>query len=288
MKVKLENLELKTLDKRGLRTLLDWAKKEGWNPGDNDFDVFWKTDPQGYYGFYFNKELIAAGAIISYNKEYGFMGLFIVDSNYRAQGIGRKLWYLRRDLLISRLNQGATIGMDGVVAMQPFYEKGGFKIAFTDERYEYTGRKESVNNAISVSNAKDIEDMVAYDIACFGYQRKQFLENWLVIPDSTSFKFSEKKQIKGYAVIRKVHSGYKIGPLFADNEHIAEELFKACLNSAEGKSVYLDIPVINTAAVELAKKYKGTYVFQCARMYYGDPPPMAIHKVFGITTIELG
>lgn len=284
----MEDLELKKLDKSGLRTLVGWAKNEGWNPGENDHDVFWKTDPDGYYGFYFNGELIAGGALISYGQVFGFMGLFIVRPDFRGQGIGKKLWYLRRDLLLGRLEQGATIGMDGVVEMQPFYEKGGFRIAFRDERYECIGQKRSISSAISPIEMEDLEKLIDYDLACFGFGRKEFLENWLMIPDSRCFKFSEKNSFNGYAVIRKVNAGFKIGPLFADNDDVAEELYKACLNSAIGAPVYLDIPVINSGAVDLVKKYKAKYIFECARMYYGDFPKMAVDKVYGITTFELG
>ncbi|WP_339923128.1 GNAT family N-acetyltransferase [uncultured Cyclobacterium sp.] len=132
--MKAEDFKLKKLDKEGLNTLVDWAATEGWNPGKYDFEVFWETDPDGYYGFFYEDKLIAGGAIISYNQEYGIMGLFIVRPDFREKGIGKKLWYLRRDLLIKRLHDGSLIGMDGVVAMQPFYEKGGFEIAFRDER----------------------------------------------------------------------------------------------------------------------------------------------------------
>jgi len=76
--------------------------------------------------------------------------------------------------------------------------------------------------------------------------------------------------------------------LFADNSTIAEELYKACLNSVVGKPLYLDIPVINSDAVALTQKYNTTYVFECARMYYGKAPNIEIDKVFGITTFELG
>lgn len=286
--INIENLDLKKLDKNGLKTLVSWAREEGWNPGDYDYDVFWKTDPDGYYGFYLENELIAGGAVISYDGEFGFMGLFIVHPDFRGQGIGKKLWYLRRDLLISRLKDGATIGMDGVVEMQPFYEKGGFNIAFRDERYECVGQKITNSNAISPVEKEDFEKLVDYDSKCFGYERKEFLKNWLVIPGSKSFKFSGKNKVNGYAVIREVNSGFKVGPIFADNDEVAEELYKACLNSAPGEFVYLDIPIINKGAVSLVKKYKAKYVFECARMYYGKEPKINVNKVYGITTFELG
>ena len=87
-----ENIELKKLGKSDLITLVNWAAIEGWNPGKNDVEVFWNTDPNGFYGFYYDDKLIAGGAIISYNNEFGFMGLFIVHKDFRNQGIGNKLW----------------------------------------------------------------------------------------------------------------------------------------------------------------------------------------------------
>ncbi|WP_107038006.1 GNAT family N-acetyltransferase [Brumimicrobium mesophilum] len=284
----INSFELKRLNKQGLSTLMQWALKEGWNPGENDIDAFWDADPDGFYGIYNENELIAGGAVISYNQEFGFMGLFIVHPDFRGKGIGNKLWYLRRDLLINRLNTGAPIGMDGVVAMQPFYEKGGFKKDFRDERYEFQGQKSSVSNKLSSIKSADIDTIMAYDLKRFGFPRTEFLKTWLTLPNSKGFKYVEKDLIKGYAVIRKVKSGYKIGPLFAENKEIAEEIFKACLNTVEGQSVYLDIPVINEEAVKLVKKYNGKYVFECARMYYGEVPKVDVGKVFGITTFELG
>ncbi len=95
------------------------------------------------------REMIGGGSIVSYNKEFGFMGFFIVKPDYRAHGIGKKLWYQRRDTLLSRLNKGASIGMDGVIAMQPFYKKGGFEISFRDERYENIGKEFKIDKNIS-------------------------------------------------------------------------------------------------------------------------------------------
>lgn len=283
-----DSLKLEKLDYNGLQTLIKWAENEGWNPGIYDAEAFWETDPDGYYGYHIDGELIAGGSIVSYNGEFGFMGLFIVKPEYRSSGIGRKLWHQRRDLLLSRLKKDASIGMDGVIAMQDFYRKGGFEIAFRDERYENIGSAFPISTNISEISDKDMEIIQEYDKQCFGYKRTKFLQIWLKMPNSRTFIYNDAGNLRGFVTIRKAVKGYKICPLFADNELIAEELYKFCLNSLIGEPVYIDIPVINRNAVNMVRKFNTKYVFECARMYYGKAPDLNIKKVFGLTTFELG
>jgi hypothetical protein len=172
--------------------------------------------------------------------------------------------------------------------MQEFYKKGGFKLAFRDERYERTGETFDVDPNISPVSEEDINNILNYDRECFGYERPQFMIPWLTQKQAKAFKYLQNDKLQGFAVLRKTRKGYKIGPLFADNAKIAEELYKACLDSAKDEEVYLDIPVVNKNAVDLISKYNATYVFECARMYYGNPPDIDISKVFGITSFELG
>lgn len=283
-----ENLKFEKLNKSGLDKLIGWAAAEGWNPGPYDGEVFWQTDPDGYYGYYHNGELIAGGSVVSYGGHFGFMGFFIVKPELRSKGIGRKLWMQRRDLLISRLKPGAPIGMDGVVEMQPFYNRGGFRIAFRDERYGRKGEKFAPDPQLSEIATTDFKAILKYDTECFGFSRPQFLKPWLSMPLSRSMKYVDNHQLKGFAVLRKAGEGYKIGPLFADDPLIAESLYKACLSAVPGEMIYLDIPVINDAAVKLVKKFGAEYAFECARMYRGSQPELPVHKIFGITTFELG
>ncbi len=286
--MKIDDLKLTQLNYKELEILISWAKEEGWDPGLNDAEIFWKTDPNGFYGYFNNQELIAGGAIVSYNGEFGFMGLFIVSPQYRQLGIGRKLWHQRRDKLLSRINKDASIGLDGVVAMQPFYNKGGFDIAFRDERHEKLGAKFTVDHHISNITESDTDDILKYDATCFGFSRPQFLIPWLKQPSGFSFKYSINSLTKGYAVMRKTWKGYKICPLFADDLFIAEELYKACLNEVPNELVYMDIPMNNKLSIDLARKYQTTYIFECARMYLNHIPSIPYEKIFGITTFELG
>jgi GNAT superfamily N-acetyltransferase len=270
------------------QTLVQWAALEGWNPGLQDAAVFWATDPEGYYGFFDQETLIGGGSVVSYNGAFGFMGFFIVHPDYRAKGLGRTLWQQRRDTLLARLQPNAAIGMDGVVAMQPFYQKGGFNIAYRDERYEKTGCAYPANPSVHAVTEKDWEAVSALDLACFGVRRTHFLKLWLEAGNAKAFQYTTKDNLLGFAVIRQCQTGYKIGPLFAENETVAASLYERCLSEAIGEPVFLDIPVCNQAAVHLIEQYKATYVFECARMYYGTPPKTAMEKVFGITSFELG
>lgn len=106
--------------------------------------------------------------------------------------------------------------------------------------------------------------------------------------DSVAYKYKDGKIVKGYGIIRKCKTGYKIGSLFAESYEVALELFKALSSFVPGKTIYLDIPEINKNAVKLAKKYKMKECFGCARMYLGKVPKFPYNKIFGITTFELG
>lgn len=141
---------------------------------------------------------------------------------------------------------------------------------------------------ISPIDEDDLSSILTYDKQCFGFARPQFMIPWLNLPDNKTFKYIKNNQIKGFAIVRKANIGYKICPLFADNENIAEELYKACLNSVIGEPLFLDIPSVNKGSLNLIKKHNAKYIFECARMYYGKAPNNEIDKVFGVTTFELG
>ncbi len=191
-------------------------------------------------------------------------------------------------MLLSRLRPGASIGMDGVVAMQPFYARGGFNVAFRDERYERPGAQFEIDSRVTSIEGGDMPAILLYDEQCFGFPRPQFMKPWLSRSGASSFKFTEQGEVKGFSVLRKAMDGYKIGPLFADTPLVAGELYKVCLNAAFEAPVSIDIPVVNADAVALVTQFGAEYVFECARMYYGHPPDIAVGKIYGITSFELG
>ena len=88
-------------------------------------------------------------------------------------------------------------------------------------------------------------------------------------------------------MIRPCRSGCKIGPLVADDRAAAEAVFAALVSNAGGE-VFLDVPQPNTEAVALAETHDLKPVFETARMYSGSIRDVALERVFGVTTFELG
>jgi len=116
-------------------TLVDWAAREGWNPGLHDAELFWANDPEAFIAAELGGELIGGGAITSYGGAYGFMGFFIMRPEFRGRGLGDRLWQARRERLRARLRPGASIGMDGVFDMQSYYARGGFVFSHRNLRF---------------------------------------------------------------------------------------------------------------------------------------------------------
>ena len=57
-------LTIRPMTRPELDTLVDWAADEGWNPGLNDADIFWDTDPDGFIAAERGGTLIGGGELV--------------------------------------------------------------------------------------------------------------------------------------------------------------------------------------------------------------------------------
>jgi hypothetical protein len=129
----------------------------------------------------------------------------------------------------------------------------------------------------------------AYDQPFFPAERGAFLQAWIAQRDAAALGWVDHGTLHGYGVIRRCREGWKIGPLFADTEAIAQALFASLRSHAgPGEPVFLDIPEPNASAVALVTRHGMRRVFETARMVTGVPPAVPMDRLYGITTFELG
>lgn len=277
---------IRTMTRREIELAVEWAALEGWNPGLRDAGCFYRTDPDGFLVGLLGNEPIAVISVVSYGDSFGFLGFYIVKPEYRGKGYGLAIWKSGMEKL-----EGRTVGLDGVVSRQEDYRKSGFEFAWNNMRFMGSGGGGfSIPSSVTPLSELPFDDVVRYDSRFFPEIRKSFLECWIEDRSGhTSLGYVEEGRLSGYGVLRNCRNGCKIGPLFADNPGIAETLFAALKSSIpESAQLYLDIPAINPAALELVKRHDMKVVFETARMYRGTAPHLPTDRIFGITTFELG
>lgn len=265
--------------------MVDWARKEGWNPGLYDANCFYAQDPKGFFVGLLDNKIISAVSAVRYDKTYGFMGLYIVKKGYRGKRYGIKIFQKAWDYLGKR-NKGG----DGVLENLDKYAKVGLKLAHYNTRYQGfgIGVKKIEPNLVNLKSY-DFEKVTQYDASVFGFKRRAFLKCWIHQPESFTYGYIKGNKILGYGVLRKCYEGFKIGPLFADNSIVANKLFDSLIGSVRKKDkVFFDIPEANKEVLKIVKKYKMKKVFATGRIYTKGQPKFPLDKWYGITSFELG
>ncbi|MEO2265811.1 GNAT family N-acetyltransferase [Pseudoalteromonas sp. YIC-656] len=279
------NFTIKTMTKKDMHIMIDWAAEEGWNPGLHDADCYFAADPQGFLVGYLGDEPIATISAVKNQNAFGFIGFYIVKPEHRGKGYGIEIW----NAGLKRL-QGLNIGLDGVVAQQENYKKSGFNLAYRNIRYEGVGGGTPPQNSNIVKLATlPFEAIEAYEQAFFPVNRSAFTKAWVNQADSQALGIMHNGNLAGYGVIRKCRNGHKIGPLFADTPDFAESLFLALkAQTSEFEPIFLDTPEINQAAVALAEKHNMQVSFETARMYTQAAPDLGLNRVYGVASFEIG
>jgi GNAT superfamily N-acetyltransferase len=279
----IKGLKIRKMSREEAEFATEMAAAEGWNPGIHDGELFYETDPEGFFVAELEGERIGCASAVAYDDEFGFLGLYVVKPEFQKKGIGMKLTEKCLEHLGDR-----NIGLDGVVGNEKKYQQVmRFRSSYSNLRYEGRGGGEVPDGLEKISNVP-FEKLLEYDRRMFPVPRPGFLKKWVNQPDSYAFAALTGGNLKGYGVIRKCRLGYKIGPLFADDEYTAEKIFRALGASVPEKTIYFDVPEQNKKAMEIAKKYHMNVMFRTIRMYSRKEPDIDLDKVYGVTSFELG
>jgi Acetyltransferase (GNAT) domain len=280
--VTVAGVERMTRDEVGLA--LGWAASEGWNPGLHDAEAFLAADPQGFFVFKVDGQPVATLSAVRYGEGFGFLGLYITAPDKRGRGYGLGVWRAGRAHLAGRV-----VGLDAVLEQEKTYARDGFVADHRTTRYilASTNSLPPAHRLMVDARELPLETLAAYDRHLFPSTRSTFLAAWITMPDALSLAVMEGDQVLGWGVRRSCIEGHKVGPLFADDSDIANDLFCALATGVAGP-LYLDIPDPNAAGGAFAARHDMTPVFSTVRMYDGPPPALDLQRIFGVTTLEVG
>ena len=262
---------------------VEWAAREGWNPGHSDAACFATVDPHGFLIGELDGKPAATISCVNYNQRFSFLGFYIVRPELRGRGLGLHIW---NDAIA---HAGArTVGLDGVIAQQENYKKSGFALAYRNIRYGGHWPGAPVAPGIVPLADIPIETVAADDATVFPADRPVFLRAWIAAPGHIGRALVRDGRLAAWGVIRPCLTGSKVGPLVADDRAAAEAVLDALMAASGADQIFLDVPEPNGPGVALAQGRGLTPIFETARMYTGPVRAVQLQRAYGVMTFELG
>jgi GNAT superfamily N-acetyltransferase len=276
---------IRKADRDDLQHILERAASYGWNSGIDDGSLLYLADPDGFFAGEVDGELVAAIAGPAYPPAYGFIGLWFVLPSHRGRNIGAALLHAALNRLGER---GVTL--NAVPETHAFWKRCGFVDVYSNVRFSIEGaRRRTTDPAVIPVRGDAVEKVIAYDGMISGIERYDFVKAWVTQPRAKAVCYKDGATVRGYGVMRKARSGFRLGPVFADGSAIAAELLASLLSQApESEPVLLEVPSANSAATELAESFGMKRVYESYNMTRGSAPDAMLDRWFGVTNLNVG
>lgn len=265
------------------RTLVHaWAAQEGWNPGNSDADILATLDSNGLLLCTVDGKAAGCIGASAYSHTYGFIGLYIVQPEYRGQGVGAALWRAAFNHLGKR-----NIAIDGDPGHRSNYEAYGFKPVHGIRRFQGRGGGHRPVDAVDL-RVFSFERVVHYDGEVFGAERPIFLDRWTHQDGATSVGvINTRGVIAGYGTVRPCKQGFRIGPLFANRPEDASHMMDALLAAVSDQPVFMDVPANNPDALAVMDAHNFAPIFETERLYTGGRPVGDPKRTYALTGFML-
>ncbi len=271
--------------------LLSWYQNESWNPGLSDIRTCISTPGSNIFVGTIDDQPVSSLSAFIYHKNFAFIGYYLVERpELRNKGYGMRLW---QHVFVTLEKAGIqAMGLDAVPEQIDNYQRSGFSKAYLHQRYLYLVNGNEACDPNVIRRQPPPEQVISFDAQFVQEPRSDFIRAWLDADDSRHHvhMIDVAGKLCGYAAIRKATQGYRIGPLYAQDEKSAELIFKSlCKELPPDTEVYMDIPETNQHRHNLIDTLQLQLLeFDCMRMYRGKTLSRPINNVFGVCSIEMG
>ena len=215
-----------------------------------------RFEPEGCFIAEVDAQPVGHVFSISYGS-LGWIGLLIVEPEYRRRGIGKLLTVRAKDYLLSQGVQ--TIKLEGVAEIADLYRQIGFVDEYDSLRLKRTTERLPPNGGKRVRSItkEDLLELAAFDAKYFGADRTRVLGQLYEASPQLCFILRTDSNVAGYVMCRKAHIGYNLGPMVCNPElaKTASDLVRACVGRLNRRAeVFVGVPAVNCAATQMWKE----------------------------------
>jgi len=257
----------------------------GWNQTEDDWRRLLLLEPDGCFCVIKDGVLAGTTTTTRYGKDLAWIGMVLVDSEHRRQGIAAQLMNVALEYLSGKVE---TIKLDATAAGKPVYEKFGFQVESVVERWIGTAKARNTETP-SVLDPDAVHDLLALDRVAFNADRSKLLERLIGAASVRPVLLrAADGTLSGYALARQGTKADYVGPAVTTDPRQVESLLDQVLSQLPGRRVYIDFNTESGAGTNLLSDRGFVKERDFIRMVKGGPGKKTSPLVVAIAGPELG
>jgi GNAT superfamily N-acetyltransferase len=208
----------------------------GWNQTPADWRCFLESSPSGCFAAEVEGKVVGTAATIVYEQRFAWIGMVLVDPEFRGRGIGTRLLEKTIEHLDAIGIQ--TMKLDATPAGRPIYQKLGFNDEYEIERWLL---KRPIPQATSAPGVRPVSNAVLQlDREIFGADRGSLLRS--LASENPDFAMATERNgvIAGYSFGRRGTLADHLGPWMARDEEAAVDLLDKFLGRSRRETIFVD------------------------------------------------
>jgi GNAT superfamily N-acetyltransferase len=280
-------VEIELLSESHLPEALRFTEQSQWNQTERDWRRLLQSSPQGCFGAFLDQRLIGTVTTVVYGAELAWIGMMLVDPDYRRRGLGTRLMQAALEHL-QRIGVN-SIKLDATPAGRPLYESLGFRPEGLVERWEGRGQP-GAKQKWPVWDERVRLAVYAFDHLTFGVDRSAMLASLITdSPVAPLVAMTLEGQLEGFALARPGRRAFYIGPVAARGRETALALLEGMLERMAGERVYLDINTGFGLSSEVLADRGLVKQRELTQMAFGPESPAGIsRRIVGLAGPEMG
>ncbi len=238
----------------------------GWNQASADWERFLSASPDGCFVAEAEGRVVGTTTTITYEGRFAWVGMVLVDPQFRRQGVGTRL--LARAIEHLDACRVPTIKLDATPQGKPIYENLGFVTEFEIERWMLE-RPPQAQNSRSSDPPPVFGDILDLDRKVFGADRSELLRSLDREMPAFTLGIQSEGEMQGYALGRRGSLADHVGPWMARDETAARELVAEFLRRSTRAVIFSDCLRANPFARKLLSSRGFKFSRPLTRMFRG-------------------
>jgi GNAT superfamily N-acetyltransferase len=277
-------IQIRIMTREDLSLAMRLKDQAGWNQTEADWRRFLDMEPDGCFVAEWCGQAVGT-TVACILGSVAWIAMVLVDPEWRGRGIGKALMSHALDFLDAR--GVGSVRLDATDLGKPLYEKLGFVAEYELARYEGVPQGGAESRAVEKANAQDWPQLFQLDREITTADRSKFLTRLFSEQPEAVRVVRSGTQVVGFLAGRPGTRAWQIGPCLATHG-AGPILLVDAAHRHTGRRVFIDIPVHNQAAVNMAGRLGLTVQRHLVRMCRGRPVNERTDQIWASSGPELG